>query len=93
MASRRISATEFSRNLSSFMAQVRYQNVSLEISKGNEIGARLLPPEPPAGFLIEQLDVFFTALPELGLDDADAFMSDLNEADGTVSAPRDPWES
>lgn len=99
MSKRRVTATEFARNLSSHLSQVRYGSVELEVWRGKQPVARVLPPvalpgaTPAPGFPIEQLNALFSNLPRLGADEAARFASDLESLDRTVGAARDPWGS
>lgn len=93
MTARRVTATEFARNLSSMLNEVRYRDTSLEVWRGNEAVARVVPAHPVAGFPVERLNALFASLPKLGSRDADAFLCDLEELDRTVSETHDAWAS
>jgi antitoxin (DNA-binding transcriptional repressor) of toxin-antitoxin stability system len=43
MGAREVTATEFARNLSSLLNEVRYQGVSLEVRRGKEAVAHVVP--------------------------------------------------
>ena len=91
MANRRVSATEFARNLSSMLNEVHYRSASLEIWRGKECVARVVPSQPPSGFPVDQLGGFFASLPRLVPGDAQAFETDLSDLDHTVLSADDPW--
>ncbi len=93
MSARRVTATEFARNLSSMLNEVRYKETSLEVWRGNEPVARVIPAQPVPGFPIERLNAFVASLPGLSARDAEAFLRDLDEIDRTVSETDDAWAS
>ncbi|MBK9129473.1 MAG: type II toxin-antitoxin system prevent-host-death family antitoxin [Phycisphaerales bacterium] len=93
MSARRVTATEFARNLSSMLNEVRYKETSLEVWRGNEPVARVIPAQPLPGFPIERLNAFVSSLPGLSARDAEAFLRDLDEIDRTVSETDDAWAS
>ena len=92
MPSRRVTATEFARNLSSMLNEVRYRDAALEIWRGKECVARVMPVARPSGYPIDQLGQLFASLPRLDPDDATAFEHDLAELDRTVAMPSDSWD-
>lgn len=92
MRIRQVTATELARNLSSYLSEVRYGSVVLEVRRGKEHVAQVVPPASAAGgFPIEQLNALVRSLPALEPDDAARFARDLEELDHTVGAARDPW--
>ncbi|HMM52699.1 MAG: hypothetical protein DWB43_12795 [Lautropia sp.] len=94
MTSKRVTATEFARNLSSMLSEVHYRGISLEVCRGRETVARVVPSGPPAGFSVARLNDLFATLPRLGAGDADRFLADLDELDRTVGeAGADAWAS
>jgi antitoxin (DNA-binding transcriptional repressor) of toxin-antitoxin stability system len=74
MPSRRVTATEFARNLSSMLNEVRYGDASLDVWRGQECVARVVTVARPPGYPINRLDA----------DDVKAFERDLAELDRTV---------
>jgi antitoxin (DNA-binding transcriptional repressor) of toxin-antitoxin stability system len=84
VATRQVSATDFARNLSSLLNEVRYQGVSLEVRRGNEIVARVMPPYSRPGFPIEHLNQLIATLPRLDKADAAAFLEELAALDRTL---------
>jgi len=94
MTAKRVTATEFARNLSSMLSEVRYRETSLEVWRGRELMARISPPRDPAGFPISGLNALMRGLPGLGRKDADAFLSDLDALDRVVGeSDREAWAS
>jgi hypothetical protein len=94
MTAKRVTATEFARNLSSMLSEVRYRETSLEVWRGRELMAHISPPRDPAGFPISGLNALMRGLPGLGRKDADAFLSDLDALDRVVGeSDREAWAS
>ena len=91
MGAREITATEFARNLSSLLNEVHYQGVSLEVKRGKEIVAHVVPPPSRPGYPIERLNRLFATLPKLDKADADLFLADLASLDRTLVQSDDPW--
>jgi hypothetical protein len=93
MTTKRVSATQFARNLSSIMNEVRYRDLCVEVVRGKEVIARVIPPIRPHGFPVERLNALVTALPKLDEEEAEEFLKDLHALDSTLSAQADPWGS
>jgi prevent-host-death family protein len=93
MPDKRVTATEFARNLSSMLNEVRYREVSIEVWRGKEPVARVVPAAPAAGYPIDRLNALFATLPRLGARNAEAFLEDLQELDRTVGEAGDAWAS
>lgn len=94
MSTKRVSATEFARNLSSMLNDVRYRAVSLEVWRGKEAIARVTPAAQGIGYPVDRLNDLVASLPKLSARDADAFLRDLEELDRTVGeAGGDAWAS
>jgi hypothetical protein len=93
MSHRRVTATELARNLSSMLNEVRYRELTLEVWRGRDMVAQVVPPIQPAGVPIEQINALFAALPRLGEDDADTFLEDLGSIDNLFETSTDPWAS
>jgi antitoxin (DNA-binding transcriptional repressor) of toxin-antitoxin stability system len=89
MTSRRVTATEFARNLSSMLNEVRHGDAALEVWRGQECVARVVPVAQPPGYPIDRLGDLFASLPRLDADDVKAFERDLAELDCTVVMPAD----
>lgn len=93
MSDRIVSATEFARNLSRLLNEVRFRDVSLEVRRGREPMARVIPAGLPEGVPIDRLNALIARLPRLEADDADAFERDLADLDHGLSQADDPWGS
>lgn len=92
MGAREITATEFARNLSSLLNEVRYQGVSLEVRRGKELMAHVVPPPSAPGFPIARLNHLFATLPRLDKADAEAFLNDMAELDRSLVQTDDAWD-
>ncbi len=90
MADKRITAIELARNLSALLNEVRYRAVSLEVWRGRECIARVVPPSRPAGLSVERLNGLLATLPKLDPANAQAFERDLEQLGQTVSEPSVP---
>jgi hypothetical protein len=84
VATRQVSTTEFARNLSSLLNEVRYQGVTLEVRRGKQTVAHVVPPPSRPGFPIERLNQFIAALPRLDKADAATFLEELAALDRTL---------
>jgi antitoxin (DNA-binding transcriptional repressor) of toxin-antitoxin stability system len=84
VGTRKVSASEFARNLSSLLNEVRYQGVSLEVRRGKETVAHVVPPPSRPGFPIERLNQLIATLPRLDKADAATFLDDLTALDRTL---------
>lgn len=87
----RISATEAARGFSEVLNRVRYQGTSFEVERGNEVVARIVPAQVPAGVRVVDLNRLFARLPSLGEAEAAAFEEDLAEARRNIEPAEDPW--
>lgn len=91
---RRVTATELARNLSALLGEIRYRRIDLEVTKGDEVIARVLPPEArPAGCSVDRLDDLFRRLPRLEPQEAEAFASDIREAHRALVESGSAWDS
>lgn len=88
-----ISATHLARNFSEFLNRVRYQGVTLDVTRGSEVIACLSPPSPASGFPIAQLDSLFASLPQLTLLEAQEFEKDVAAVVGNLQPESDAWAS
>jgi prevent-host-death family protein len=95
MSNQTITATTLSRNFSDFLNQVRYQGVTLEITRGAEVIARVSPPEKSAsaGYPIDQLDRLLASAPRLSDQEADDFLNDIHAGVGVLHTESDAWDS
>jgi len=91
---RRVTATELARNLSTLLGEIRYRRIDLEVTKGDEVIARVLPPEArPASCSVDRLDDLFRHLPRLEPQGAEAFASDVREARKGLVESESAWDS
>lgn len=85
-----ISSTEFSRNVATFLDQVRYTGESISITKGNRVVAELVPPRT-AGLDIAELANLIATAPKLGTA-ASAMSNDLKKIRKTDQGTlENPW--
>ncbi|MBI5330753.1 MAG: hypothetical protein HZB71_09085 [Betaproteobacteria bacterium] len=87
-----LTATTLARNFSDYLNRVRYQGASYDITRGNEIIARIGPPEPVAGYPLEGLAALLAGLPTLA-GDADDFVQDIHGAVAGLTTETDAWDS
>ncbi len=87
-----ITATDLARNLASTIDQVRLSGQVIDITRGNQIVAQLVPATQK-GFPVSQLDIFFHALPHLGSAPSVRMASDLKKIRDNATLPESPWES
>ncbi len=91
---RRVTATELARNLSALLGEIRYRRVDLEVTKGDEVIARVVPPDlRPAGCPVDKLDDLFRRLPRLVPEEKEAFAGDVREARRALAESESAWDS
>lgn len=91
---RRVTATELARNLSALLGEIRHRRIDLEVTKGDEVIARVLPPRVrPAGCAVDRLDDMFRRLPRLEPREAEAFVSDIRDARKALVESESVWDS
>lgn len=91
---RRVTATELSRNLSALLGEIRFRRIDLEVTKGDQVIARVVPPDPaPTGCPIDRLDDLFRRLPMLGRQEADAFAADVHAVRRVLTESGTAWDS
>lgn len=93
MQTRSITATFLARNFSDLLNQVRYQHVTLEVTRGNDLVAYVSPPPRVTGYPIAQLDSLISGLPSLSDDEAGQFLEDIHEGEAMQCVEPDPWGS
>lgn len=93
MPTRTVTATLLSRKLSELLNQVRYQGMTLEVKRGNEIIACVTPPASIAGYPIEQLDRLLASVTRMSDAEADDFLRDIHEGVGALTTEADAWGS
>ena len=91
---RRVTATELARNLSALLGEIRHRRIDLEVTKRDEVIARILPPEARVvGCSVDRLDDLFRHLPRLEPDEANAFVADVREARRALVETESAWDS
>lgn len=93
MTVRSITATQLARNFSDLLNQVRYQGVTLEVVRGNEVIARVSPPSAASGFPVAALDRLLASLPRLSDEESRDFLADMHEAVASLTAAPNAWGS
>jgi hypothetical protein len=78
METRSITAAFLAQNFSELLNQVRYQHVTLEVTRGNDLVAYVSPPPRVTGYPIAQ---------------AGQFLADIHEAGTMQSVDPDAWGS
>lgn len=91
MSTRSITATYLARNVSDLLNQVRYQHVTLEVTRGNDLVAYVSPPPGAAGYPIDQLDYLLAGLPHLSDEEVGQFLADIHDGVASQSAGSDAW--
>lgn len=86
-----ITSTDLARNLASTIDQVRLSGQIIEITKGNQTVAQLIPAAHK-GFPVAQLKRFFQELPHLDGKSKTRFASDLKTIRDNATLPGSPWE-
>jgi hypothetical protein len=92
MKHRRLSATEVARNFSDVLNQVRYQSVTVDVTRGREVIAQISPAAAAGGLPIAELGRLFAALPPLG-EEAEAFVADIDAGLAQLRRVDHPWGS
>ena len=93
MAHETISATTLARNFSDLLNRVRYQGVTFDVTRGNEVIACISAPSPIAGFPIAQLDRLFASLPAMSEEEAAQFEADVAASVDNLLPEGDAWAS
>lgn len=88
-----VSATALARNFSEFLNRVRYQGVTLDVTRGNDVIACISPPSRSGGFPIADLDRLFASLPVWNQQEALQFERDIAVAANQLHPESDPWAS
>jgi hypothetical protein len=88
-----VSATNLARNFSEFLNRVRYQGITLDVTRGSDVIACISPPNPARGFPIAQLDRLFASLPPLTAHEAVQFANDVTAVVGNLQPEGDAWAS
>ncbi len=86
-----ISATMLARNFSELLNRVRYQGITLDVTRGNEVIACISPASPTGGVPIAQLDRLLASLAPLSPQEAAEFAADVSAVTGQLKPESDPW--
>ena len=92
MSTLTITATYLARNLSDLLNQVRYQRVTLEVTRGSDLVAYVYPSPAVTGYPIDQLDRLLASLPPLSTAEIERFLVDIREGVASQSAESDAWD-
>ncbi|MCK7496166.1 MAG: hypothetical protein MZW92_38455 [Comamonadaceae bacterium] len=71
---------------------MRYQGLTLEVRRGNEVIACVTPPTKVAGFPIDQLDALLSSAPALSDVESREFLRDIHEATDRLVAEGSAWD-
>ena len=93
MPTRTITATALARNFSDLLNQVRYQGLTLDVRRGNDLIARVTPPANVAGFPIDQIDVLLGEAPALSDAESRDFLRDIHDAGDRLATEDSAWGS
>ena len=93
MTTRSITATHLARNFSDLLNQVRYQHVTLEVMRGNELIAYVSPTPMTAGYPIGLLDRLLAGLPRLSAEESQQFLDDIHHGVAVQPMEGDAWAS
>jgi antitoxin (DNA-binding transcriptional repressor) of toxin-antitoxin stability system len=93
MSHQSVSATALARNFSELLNRVRYQGVTLDVTRGNEVIAFVTPSGPSGGFPIAQLDSLLGSLPKLNAQEAADFERDVRSVLDKLQPEVDAWAS
>lgn len=88
-----ISAITLARNLSELLNRVRYQGVTLDVTRGSEVIACISAPSPAGGFPIAQLDRLLASLPQLTAQEAAQFEADVAAVVDNLQPEGNAWAS
>ena len=87
----RMSVTQAVRQFSDLMNRVFYQGTIVELERGNKIIARISPVSQESTIKVQNLNRFFSELPELDKD-AESFSQDLKNFKKQVPVEKNAWD-
>lgn len=87
----RITATQASRNFSDILNRAQYNGESFEVTRGNEVIARIAPAKPKSMTLGELLDAIDNS-PGLDPDDARRFEKEIEDLRKEMVLPESQWD-
>jgi antitoxin (DNA-binding transcriptional repressor) of toxin-antitoxin stability system len=86
----RITVAEAERDFADLVNRVYSEGIPVELERGDEVVAQLMPVVPRSRLKLRELNAFLAGLPRLG-EDADAFVLDLRSIRREFPAEGDPW--
>jgi antitoxin (DNA-binding transcriptional repressor) of toxin-antitoxin stability system len=86
----RIALADAERSFSRLVQRVFSEGVTVEVNRGDQIIARIVPVGPRPTLQVRDLNAFLRGLPKLD-DDAEAFGEDLRAIRSGLPEDRDPW--
>jgi antitoxin (DNA-binding transcriptional repressor) of toxin-antitoxin stability system len=87
----RVTIAEAERDFVNLVERVHAEGISVDVARGDEILARLVPGGPRSPLPIQNLNTFLQSLPKLG-DDAADFSEALRAARSDFPAEANPWD-
>ena len=86
----RITVAEAERDFANLVNRVYSEGIPVELERGNEVIAQLIPAVPRSRLKVRDLNAFLAKLPKLG-EDADAFLEDLRAIRREFPPEANPW--
>ena len=80
---------EAERDFANLVNRVYSEGISVELARGDEVVAQLIPAVPRSRLKVRDLNAFFARLPKLA-EDTDAFLEDMREIRGEFRSEADP---
>ena len=87
----RVTVTQAERDFLSLVNRVHTEGISVELARGDEVIARLVPAGARSALTVQDLNRFLQGLPKLG-DDAGAFAEDVRAIRRDFPAEANPWD-
>ncbi len=87
----RITVTQAERDFVNLVNRVHAEGISVELARGDQVVARLVPANPRSALKMQDLNRFLQGLPKLG-DDAVAFSADVRAIRRDFPAEANPWD-
>jgi len=87
----RITVAQAERNFVDLVNRVYAEGISVDLARGEEVIARLVPAGPHSALKVQDLNTFLQGLPKLG-DDAVAFGEDVRSIRRDFPAETNPWD-
>jgi len=87
----RVTVSEAERDFANLVNRVHAEGISVELARGDEVIARLVPASARVALKVQDLNAFLLGLPKLG-DDAVAFGEDVRAIRRDFPAETNPWD-